>query len=469
MKRRFWFGLLVLASALPGCFPEKRVVWSPDGRVAAVIGGDGLYLCGPDGRLSPRIVEDAVRVAWWPDSRQLLVVRKHAVSTWQNMLPFLSEAQRARIVEVGERIHIQALAFAGKSDDFEPQGLDELTDGEKAATLVYLRSLDDPRLAEKFGEKWTELEKAAVDAWSLQAVSVDRGRGQPGAVLFRTPNEIREPRVAPTGQAVACITSAADGKSGALQLLAVPIDGGAPRAVAEHVAMFADWSADGRYLVYAHANGLVEKDAVALGAIARRAVADEAGRLLETFTDAEDLAGLLYQDETRVRCLKDGRILFSAVEVQLPATTGDLPQRGSLFVIDPGRQPVVARLMTRRADAEVADRIFLFDISPDEAHVCIPGNKGDVSLLTLATSKVWTPIQAFETPGGPPMAPAWRSADELACPVLDAGQRWQVALLKLNWDERSLDKTILSTNWPPEAASFLLPDEKGAAPEGAQP
>ena len=41
---------MMVAAFLLGCVPE-RVVWSPDGTQAVVVGGDGLHLCDAAGKI----------------------------------------------------------------------------------------------------------------------------------------------------------------------------------------------------------------------------------------------------------------------------------------------------------------------------------------------------------------------------------------------------------------------------------
>ena len=75
--RRFQLTILFLLTTVTfcGCIPEKKIIWSPDGRTAAIIGGDGLYLCDESGKLSSHIAEMVKEALWLSDSKQLLVIR----------------------------------------------------------------------------------------------------------------------------------------------------------------------------------------------------------------------------------------------------------------------------------------------------------------------------------------------------------------------------------------------------------
>src|SRR3954466_702369 len=72
---------LLLALVLNGCIPE-RVVWSPDGTRALVLGDDGLHISDADGKLAPVILKDVPRTAWLPDGKGFLVVTKATYKTW---------------------------------------------------------------------------------------------------------------------------------------------------------------------------------------------------------------------------------------------------------------------------------------------------------------------------------------------------------------------------------------------------
>src|SRR5205814_1308689 len=172
----------------------------------------------------------------------------------------------------------------------------------------------------------------------------------------------------------------------------------APRAVAEFVAPAPEWSADGRYLVFARTTlPLAEGDTpppgaksddegqpLRLGTLSRREVCDAKGQLLARdalprghsrgsveasaavsgvtvarrgyswdaweFPKTEDLAGLIFQEFHRIKCMRDGRILFSAAEVHLPSTAKDMPGRLSIFAVDPARQAVASRIVTPEAE-----------------------------------------------------------------------------------------------------------------------
>src|SRR5205814_7868387 len=120
----------------------------------------------------------------------------------------------------------------------------------------------------------------------------------------------------------------------------VPSDGTSqPRRVADLCARFVDWSPDGKFLTYARANPpkVPAGDTLRLGTLRRIAICeadgtlkpqgieDEVkkvkaadGQIQDTPSPAESLAGIVFNEWTKVRWLRDGRIIFVSAEVNLP-------------------------------------------------------------------------------------------------------------------------------------------------------
>lgn len=461
MKRSVLLSLtMVCLVSVAGCWPEKRVNWSPNGKRAAVIAADGLYLCNSDGQLSQRLAEGVRRVAWTPDSLQLIVVRQAAVNTWAEANRFFSAEEGASIESAAELLFTEAMTYDGDWKAFPARSLRGLTPGGSTAALIYLREMHGPQLAGRIGKQWEDLLNAELSGWVLEAISL-REQGGPTAVeLARSMDEYVSLVVAPDGQAVALVQPS--GNDGA-NLLVLVLDGSGrgPVHVAPRVSVFPDWSPDGRSIVYATTP--VRKDGtMVMGSISRRMVRGEDGALLSEMPAAEDLAGIAYMDETRVRCLRDGRIVFASVEVSIPCTSKDMNPRGSLFAIDPERQATVSRLVPRESEAALGEFVHLFEVSPDEKHICVPFGSGQISVLTLATGDVWQipdkPIENDQLRS----APCWRGENELcfATPPAegDETKRAQIVLCKLDFEKRQASMREISQEWDEaKLKEFLLP------------
>ena len=252
MKRALMIAMAAaLVGGLYGCLPEKRVIWSPDGRWAAVKGADGLYLCNSSGKLSQLLVKSVASAAWLPDSRGLVLSRSEPVPGWKELAPVLSDARRQEIVERAPRLREEMLTYQGDWKDFNPKSATGLTGGETMALGVYLREHLAGDLETKLGDRWKELTEITAELQLVQVARVDEsGRLTLGDTLARALDPFDELRVCPTGKAVAYL-GGATGEDKSRPLYVLALAGGTPVHVADHTAIFPDWSADGRYLVYA--------------------------------------------------------------------------------------------------------------------------------------------------------------------------------------------------------------------------
>src|SRR4051812_42284664 len=86
--------LFILALFLvAGCIPE-RVVWSPDGSQALVLGEDGLHTCTPEGKPSPVLLQKEVtRVAWLPDGKHFVAASHAEFATWNDIIKAYPDAK----------------------------------------------------------------------------------------------------------------------------------------------------------------------------------------------------------------------------------------------------------------------------------------------------------------------------------------------------------------------------------------
>jgi hypothetical protein len=482
-------GVVILAAAigLTGCFPRKRVIWSPDGRWAAVLGGDGLRLCDATGKLSPPVPGVVSEAAWMPDSRRLLVQRQDGAATsWSDAKQYLAPQRREAVKRAAERVLANALldyeswdeeALGAKSALFVHSlgMLQGLNGDETVALMFYLKDEAAGRVPDKLKRLWKLKEFGPAFAWLLQRAEVTQNGLSLGAVVSRSFDDHEALRLSPDGAVAAYLIHVQTREAEAAPRLCVlPLDGsGPPRTVANYVGKSADWSVDGRYLVFARTGQWPEKDQLVLGSISRCQVRDAGGKLLAEFGAIEDLAGVVFQPELRVRCLPDGRILFAAMDVQLPATAADMPPRGLMFAVNPGQNPVVMRLVPRASEEEVPDLVYAFEVSPDGQWASLPGGGGEVSVLNLRSGTIERIVEPFGLEGELLMVPTWRTANELCClgPGAEGSGRAVVNLIRFNPGFGAPTQTVappsskpgeaievipLSTDWPESVARSLL-------------
>ncbi len=294
-------------------------------------------LSDADCELSEKLGPEGARAAWFPDSKRLLVVQKTPLRGWRDIADHLTADRREAVEAAAVDLNRQARAFSGDVQQFEPQFSEPLTGGERAAVLFCLRDEHAEGMAEKFGEAWDKLAEAEYSIGSFEVFEVRGLDARRRESLFTWLDGLHELRISPDGRHMAFVSGMPTLKGDALRLYVASIDGDTRvQAVADYVAQNFDWTPDGHGLVYAHANLPPAEDgkALRLGAISRRVVADDQ-RLLEAPGEVEDLVGLLFDEQLRVRSLADGRILFCASEVTLPATEKEMPQTLSLFTVDP--------------------------------------------------------------------------------------------------------------------------------------
>ena len=343
-------------------------------------------------------------------------------------------------------------------------------DGRRAAVLttsgVFL-SDGEGRLSKRLLPKadavawFADSERLAV-ATSSQAeggrLAIARVEGDElvvGQPLY-TGSSIVDIRVAPGDRTLAFTVLGATSDT---ELLVVPCDGSsAPAVVAERASVYPDWSPDGRSLVYFEPSGPPEReDELRLGTLVRRGVADDRGRI-EIDGKPRYLAGTLHSTLARIRCLRDGSVLFSSAEVHLPMAVGEAAtQREQLYLLDASRQGGLVRLIPPERREELPRHLSFFEVSPDESQVLLGTLEGDVHVLSLGTGEVET-VQSAK--GGRPeemqTAPVWRGPGEFSyvkrLPAESAeGRSRPVVALRRNGQE-----VLLSEGWSDDFLADLV-------------
>lgn len=209
-----------------------------------------------------------------------------------------------------------------------------------------------------------------------------------------------------------------------------------------------DWTPGGRALTYVQAMGGSSKDELRLGSLVQREVLDAGGKI--AFKEEKKvLAGWSCSGNTRVRCLRDGRILFNAAEISLPIAAEDYgEQPEQLFAVDPARQATLVRLIPRKQEENLPQTLAFFETSPDEKQVHFGGLGGEVAVLTLASGGV-EQVQdgvAKQTLQGQPV---WRKDGEFSYTRRVAKQDGQTPPRKAEVMLRSGEKDRrLSESWP---------------------
>ena len=301
--------VVVASLMMTGCV-ARRIAWSPDGAHAAIFAGDGLHLCGPDGALSETILPGDGMGQWFSDSRRLAVVSVITGQSWQDMEKILPP-QECRRAEQGGKAILDALK-AGRSFTGAYNNMDGFGEYEKNASVAYLLQKEGAR--EQAGSYWDEMQQKQASVVQLRVGTLADGKLALGPPIVSTLRKFSDIRVSPAGTLIA-YTSESD-KDQEVELHLVPVDASAPPVlIAKSAAYCPDWSPDGRFLLYIRAiNEATVGDQVCLGSLTRTAVQFTAGKI-EVQTNSDDLAGLLFNVNSKVRCPPDGRIISAATSI----------------------------------------------------------------------------------------------------------------------------------------------------------
>lgn len=475
--RAFTATLLVVAAVVsPGCWPKQLVVWSPDGKLAVVMSAESTDLCNGEGKFFAQDIGTVRAAAWMPNSGQVLLAVAKAAENWKELSAAIDEPTRQAIIDGADNLEKAILAIpAGKelSDKDGERILASALEGRGSlapAALIYLRDTRPDALRKILGKKWKGMQEAAAHYTQLRLYELDGSSLKAGLVILNSLKGVEAARLSPDGRAVAYVTGS-DRTDDSLALWVAPVAAGAaPRELADQVAIRPDWSADGRYVAYIRAAAAPEQTqgrSLQLGAVARRRVTDESGALLTDLPAVEDLAGLLFTKMLSVRCLADGRIVFSAADVTLPATAADMPQRVLLFAFDPARPATLTRLIPRQREGDMPLQM-LFELNPDQKLISIAGDDARACILNLANGDV-TWVQNAESKTR--MLPSWRPTNRLPgelCFIIPAAKnepdsRPEVGL----W---SAGKTrIISKDWPDKVMKNLTFSPSGKPPPTTAP
>lgn len=471
MKYKTIIPCLAVAAIVFGCVP-KRYEWSPDGQWMTVISNDGLSFADADGKLLPGTIKGVNVATWFGDSRRLLVSRQSEATTWAQISPLLTPEQSNEIAEAARHAGDTLTNFDWKTaDPKNPWGsvetaiVNQETKAKRdtsiyqsmgAAIGIFMREHADDALRQKIPpERWKDLMELTQTVNSVEVYTFDSNGLKLGATVMTTLWDVRELRVSPTGNAAIVVTQGQmanswKGEDHANDLWIGATSGNQPaQKMVSLTSQYPDWSSDGRDIVFVRASQPPEGNQVVLGTLNRMPVIGDDGAILKAPQAPVGVAGLLYSELSRVRCLKDGQIIFASAAVTLPATPGDMPQRPLLFCLNPQISPSVHCLITQQAAQQIGDAAQYFEVSPDESRVCIPDGTGKVTVVDLASGVVTTvqdkPVLVDNDKGSLVTVPAWRSADELtfAAPGDQKGTT-NVVL----WSISKNSGKVLSADWP---------------------
>src|SRR5208283_1710274 len=446
-RKTIWLPVALMLVLLGGCL-EMHLVWSPDGKRAAVIAKDGLHFCDPEGKLTPLLLPGVDQVAWFSDSQRLAVSRVREVGDWTSIAQALGSERAAAVTAEAEGIWSKLEA----GGQWSILTVEMAKEKRQSLVDIFLRDHRGEALRAKLSPgDWDKVKSDHLDFAELLVVRLDGDQILPGTVLHESLEKIEDIRVSPEDRAIAFTTDLTPDNDDECRLLLALVDSAGATTVAQHTAAYPDWTSDARSLVYFQAAEGGNKDDLRLATLVRREVFSDGGQI-KLQEKPDDLAGTVFSGHSRVRCLHDGRIIFNSVEFSLPVATKDLDaERENLFVLDPARQATLTRVIPRGEEEKMPKGLTFFELSPDEKQILIGGFGGEVSVLTMATGDVavWQKAGDYNLMA----APVWRSNDEITYarrnPTVDGkrpDRKAEIVLQKVS-PAKGDHEAVLSKDW----------------------
>lgn len=398
-------GLVMLTLGSAGCFGPHRdwtdnLVWSPDGSRAAVI-ASGIYLSDRDGNLTALNAPDVYRVAWLGDSQRLVVARSRKVSSFAEIAAAVGPERTRSMTAAAQRLWLLLQA-----SDWEEYLTNNGLGPDEAALPIYLREQYAEELRAKFPEVWKEIKDLRVDLHALVVARVANGCLETVATLHEDLTPIKTIRPAPGDRAIAFVTENEELFSDdTIRTYVVPTDGSArAMLVAEKTGESIDWTRDGRFLVLLKESGR-DINIGRLGCLAKRQVvgADDA-IVVDKNRETDCLVDVIFEKDDRVRCLRDGRVLFDGFEIQLPKPSGTLYEirreapgltgmirisnsRFGVFVFDPVHASIPPTLILPEEDLLIEEGFGFYEVSPDLTRVIYGTATGQLRILLLSDGR----------------------------------------------------------------------------------
>jgi len=460
-------GLLLLCA---GCDPTDWICWAPDGQHAFLRGADGTWLVDSSGKILGKATDAR---AWLPDSRRVIAVHVVKPTGWDEYATLLGPERAekatkvaASMVEVIQKYHGDWAKF-GDSTEFkkwenEVVGHAFNADWLTASVVLYLQQTNPKVLAPILEASSFSITNLTPGIYELSTRDVLPSDPPAERLLARFPDEILAVFPSPSGQAIAFAVGEPDHP--ALYVIAQSTNS-SPVMVDKGVTEAA-WSTDGQYLVYAKTTVPYDllQNSMQLGTITSRRVCETNGQVLATFADPKDLAGVILGQSdslrsTLVACLPDGRILFAAAPIRLPALSSDEPNHLTLFAIRPGPTPTLESIVRPSDISRLPNRVDRFALSPDKKRASIVDQQGNVSILSLDTGEllaIQPTVVYSNTDKYTQLIPTWRTTNEVTClvPIGDSSgstARAEVVLANLNGQ-----KTDISLSWSNATIKGLL-------------
>ena len=446
------FVALLSVACLTGCNGPHPMAWSPDGSKMAIVASDGLRFGDASGQLSAPVLRDVSALAWLPDSRHLLVAGTTNITTWQAAQGYLTKDEQAQCAEVAKRLKVDLLSKKLKALD-EDKELKDVPDRIAQGALLCLRDTEGkPYERQLSAEAKALLGMARIEQHIVRNVDASAVSADSGVELWRGFDSVENLVLSPDGRNVLLVRSPQEGT----EVFAVEVlptkPNSVPVKVAESAVNHVAWTPDSHSIVFVASDDRKRTDDPRLGVLEVLKIYGEDGLPLKAAEAPQKLVWLFVDSRTLLSCLKDGTILFTGSDNQVPSTEADLSHIDTLFAVKPGDR--FSKRLLSRADAEQLGQISNLSVSPDDktAAIC---QSDKLILVDLASGKATQLSMNSDT------IPSWRNGTEVsfASRVQDKsanGHDYEVVLHSiLNGSDRAI-----SAAWPKSAVDEFLIEKK---------
>ncbi len=373
---------------LVGCHP-KHVVWSSDGQWAAVTGTDSLYFCDSNGKITEKIREGILRAQWFPNQYRLAIERGICAKNWKDMEANVPESEQQKLIQ-----HAKLLLDVSDPREWKIKTqtlLDTkvLSKNEIEGVILYLRDKSLNKLPQTVVDSWPK--DTDFNYYFLEIGLWKDGKFTVEKTLWSSEERVWDIRISNKGRVLAFtsayLDSDEDDEPNYSTLWVADSNTGEVVLVDKNVALYPDWSIDGKLLFYVRSISETDSENV-IGTLLKSQICDDNGVLLSKTKDPEALAGLIVNEYTKVRCFSDGRIVFSSIEISLPTIEADVLRQKQLFMLDPKRQATITRLIPRGTLGQTKDyNLDFFEVSPDETMISVPSDEGRVAVFYPSTGE----------------------------------------------------------------------------------
>lgn len=421
--------------------------WSPDGSKLAFVGKDGLRFAEPDGKLSAPVGKAEILV-WLPDSKHVLVADSIALKTWAEVKQYLTDKQEAEVIDLAHYLEHQ-LELLGYDALDKDKRLEDTPVYMSSAAFGYLKDQDETRLKKLLGPKAA----SETATWSLDIHRICLRNAEANAEckeLWRGFSELSDARVSPDGKFVCLVQAKANSPLFELNLMSLDSASSLSRLAVNAATGHPDWSPDSRQIFFMEAIA-PNKEGKKLCALSSQEVRSGTGAL-NLSDKPRNLLYAVADKNSDIRCLRDGRILFSAYSVEFPATEKELNGMANIFAFKQGDQ--FAKKLISTADAAQEQSSIRMQVNADQTKLIIDAGE-TVHILDIATGNI-DQLQAK-----PVLNPCWRNADEICFvkAVKDKSADHHDAEITLHSLSTGKDLSI-SENWPASAVDEILMPKK---------